>query len=113
MAEGTFTADEMLAIREQYEERIAQAEQRREELEWSLRMELARLGTGEMSPQRATDEMRRVEQTLRALLEPKEIAEADVAPAAPPAPAPSQAPVVAARPRATPPPHPRAQPKLV
>ncbi len=64
----TFSAEEMQAIRDQYEERIAVAEERREELEWRLRLELAKIRDAELSARRAADEMRRVEQTLAALV---------------------------------------------
>jgi hypothetical protein len=64
----TFNAEEMLAIREQYEERAAQAERRCEELEWRVRLELAKIRDAELSARRAADEMRRVELSLSALL---------------------------------------------
>ena len=38
-----FSAEEMQAIREQYEVRILDEEQRREQLEWHLKLALARL----------------------------------------------------------------------
>ena len=63
-----FNAEEMQAIREQYEERVEAAEARREELEWKLRMELAKIRDAELSSRRAADEMRRIELTLAALL---------------------------------------------
>lgn len=64
-----FSAEEMQAIREQYEERIATVEARREELEWKLRLELAKIRDAELHARRAADEMRRVEQSLQALLD--------------------------------------------
>lgn len=63
-----FSVEEMQAIREQYEERAVAAEQRCEELEWRVRLELAKIRDAELSARRAADEMRRVEQTLQALL---------------------------------------------
>lgn len=63
-----FDAEEMLAIREQYEERIVAVEQRREELEWKLRLELAKIRDAELHARRAGDDLRRIEQTLQALL---------------------------------------------
>jgi hypothetical protein len=99
-----FSADEMLAIREQYEERIAQAEQRREELEWSLRMELARIRSGEAGTRRAVDELRRVAQTLQALLgDPAEVNEPQQAPL-------PLTPIMTAGPNAITPPPPPLQP---
>lgn len=64
-----FSAEEMQAIREQYEERVAVVEARREELEWKLRLELAKIRDAELHARRAADEMRRVEQSLQALLD--------------------------------------------
>ena len=64
-----FSAEEMQAIREQYEERVAVVEQRREELEWRLRLEVAKIRDAELHARRAADEMRRVEQSLQALLD--------------------------------------------
>jgi hypothetical protein len=63
-----FNAEEMQAIRDQYEERILVEQERREELEWKLRMELAKIRDAELASRRAADEMRRIEQTLQALL---------------------------------------------
>jgi hypothetical protein len=63
-----FNAEEMQAIREQYVERVEAAEGRREELEWKLRVELAKIRDAELSSRRAADEMRRIELTLQALL---------------------------------------------
>jgi hypothetical protein len=64
----SFNVEEMQAIREQYEERAALAEQRCEELEWRVRLELAKIRDAELSARRAADEMRRVELTLQGLL---------------------------------------------
>jgi hypothetical protein len=63
-----FNAEEMRAIRDQYEERILVEQQRREELEWKLRMELARIRDAELAARRAADEIRLIEQTLQGLL---------------------------------------------
>lgn len=63
-----FSSEEMQAIREQYEERIAAVEERREELEWKLRLDLAKIRDAELHARRAADEMRRVELSLEALL---------------------------------------------
>ena len=73
----TFNVEEMQAIREQYEERALAAEHRCEELEWRVRLELAKIRDAELSARRAADEIRRVELTLQALLggddEPTEV----------------------------------------
>jgi hypothetical protein len=63
-----FNAEEMQAIREQYEERIAVEQERREELEWRMRMELAKIRDAELSARRAADEIRRIELTVQAML---------------------------------------------
>jgi hypothetical protein len=63
-----FNAEEMQAIREQYVERVEAAEARRDEIEWKLRVELAKIRDAELSSRRAADEMRRIEMTLAALL---------------------------------------------
>jgi hypothetical protein len=63
-----FNSEEMQAIRDQYEERILVAEERREELEWKVRMELARIRDAELSARRAADEIRQVEIKLQGLL---------------------------------------------
>ena len=68
-----FSAEEMQAIRDQYEERILVAEERREELEWKVRMELAKIRDAELSARRAADEMRRVELTLQGMLTDEDI----------------------------------------
>ena len=80
----SFNAEEMQAIREQYEERVARADERREELEWKLRMELAKIRDAESSARRSADEMQRVEQSLVRILEESEgrsAAPQDAAPA--------------------------------
>jgi hypothetical protein len=63
-----FNSEEMQAIRDQYEERICVEQERREELEWRLRMELAKIRDAELSARRAADEMRRIEATLQGML---------------------------------------------
>jgi hypothetical protein len=63
-----FNAEEMQAIRDQYEERIAVEQERREELEWRMRMELAKIRDAELSARRAADEIRRIELTVQAML---------------------------------------------
>ena len=68
-----FNAEEMQAIREQYEERILVEQERREELEWKLRMELAKIRDAELSARRAADEMRRIELTLQGLLTDEDV----------------------------------------
>lgn len=78
LAKGeTFNVEEMQAIREQYEARAVAAEQRCEELEWRVRLELAKIRDAELSARRAADEIRRVELTLTAMLggdeEPTEV----------------------------------------
>lgn len=63
-----FNSEEMQAIRDQYEERILVEQERREELEWRVRMELAKIRDAELSARRASDEMRQVELSLQGLL---------------------------------------------
>jgi hypothetical protein len=67
-----FNSEEMQAIRDQYEERIAAEQEKRDELEWKLRLELAKIRDAELSARRAADEMRRIELTLQALLTSEE-----------------------------------------
>jgi hypothetical protein len=64
-----FNAEEMQAIREQYVERVEAAEARRDELEWKLRVEVAKIRDAELNSRRAADEMRRIEATLAAMLD--------------------------------------------
>ena len=80
----SFNAEEMQAIREQYEERVARADERREELEWKLRLELAKIRDAETGARRSADEMQRVERSLVAIL-----AESEARSAAPQAAAPA------------------------
>lgn len=68
-----FNSEEMQAIRDQYEERIIVEQEKREELEWKLRMELAKIRDAELSARRAADEMRRIELTLQGLLTDEDI----------------------------------------
>jgi hypothetical protein len=86
----SFSAEEMQAIREQYEDRVAVVEERREELEWKLRLELAKIRDAELHARRAADEMRRVEQRLQAL--PDEGDDTQVRSTVPSAPLPPVAP---------------------
>src|SRR5689334_687823 len=67
-AEEFFSSEEMQAIREQYEERIALEQKRREELEWQVRMALATVRDAEAEAQRAANHMHRVYETLAGLL---------------------------------------------
>src|SRR5438309_306341 len=69
-----FTSEEMQAIREQYEERVRVADERRDDLEWQVRLALARIRDAEVGARRSADELARVYQTLAALIgesEPK------------------------------------------
>ena len=67
-ADELFNSEEMQAIRDQYEERILVEQEKREELEWKLRMELAKIRDAELSARCAADEMRRIELTLQGML---------------------------------------------
>ena len=68
-----FNSEEMQAIRDQYEERIIVEQEKREELEWKLRMELAKIRDAELSARRAADEMRQIEIKLQGLLMDEEV----------------------------------------
>jgi hypothetical protein len=68
-----FNSEEMQAIREQYEERLLVEVEKREELEWKVRMELARIRDAELSARRAADEMRQIEIKLQGLLMDEDI----------------------------------------
>lgn len=72
-----FNAEEMQAIREQYEERIASEVERREELEWQVRMALASVRDAELDARRAADQMRKIHATLQSLLGQKPAADED------------------------------------
>jgi hypothetical protein len=87
-----FSAEELDAVREQYEERIVAERERCEDLEWKLRVELARIRDAELWARRAADDMRRVEHGIMVALDQTETAPVAV-------PAPSRAlPAVAAKP---------------
>ncbi len=79
----SFNAEEMQAIREQYEERVARADERREELEWKLRLELAKIRDAELGARRSADEMQRIERSLVAILAESEARSASPQAAAP------------------------------
>jgi hypothetical protein len=64
----TFTAEEMLAMREQYAERVAELEAQREELEFRLRRALAALRDAEADSQRTTERIRGLSGELSSLL---------------------------------------------
>ena len=77
-----FNAEEMQAIREQYDEALqgARAEleserARREELEWQVRMAVAAVRDAELDARRSADQMQKVHVTLSALLIGREAAE--------------------------------------
>jgi hypothetical protein len=104
-----FDAEEMKAIRDQYQELIELERARRDELEWKLRVELARVRDAELSARRNADDMRQLESSLLSFFE--EGGDTQVRPAAPgpavPAPSPIvQGPPVTVRPSAVPPPIP-------
>jgi hypothetical protein len=90
-----FDAEEMQAIREQYEERLEAEIAKREELEWQVRMALAQVRDAELEARRAADQMHKIHATLQGLLGAKPAAQ-PVAPARP-APVLGVAPVVAAK----------------
>jgi hypothetical protein len=58
------SVEEMLAMREQYEQRIAEESQKREDLEWRLRLAIARLRDVES----ATDKLRAIQDSLKGVL---------------------------------------------
>ncbi len=72
-AADTFSGEEMDAVREQLAERATCAEQAREEIEWKVRVELARVREAEATALRAATEMRRVAVSLAALLGEEEV----------------------------------------
>jgi hypothetical protein len=88
-----FDAEEMQAIREQYEERLEAEIAKREELEWQVRMALAQVRDAELEARRAADQMHKIHSTLQSLLGQKKAEPV----AAPPRPAPvlGVAPVIA------------------
>src|SRR6476620_5986903 len=55
-----FDAEEMQAIREQYQELVEVERGRRDDLEWKLRVELARVRNAELSARRNADDMRQL-----------------------------------------------------
>ena len=59
-----FSVEEMQAIREQSEERFQEEFQKREDLEWRLRLALARLRDVES----ATDKLRAIQESLKGVL---------------------------------------------
>jgi hypothetical protein len=59
-----FNAEEMQAIREQYEERVELEAQKRDDLEWRLRLAVARLRDVES----ATDKLRAIQDSLKSVL---------------------------------------------
>ncbi len=63
-----FDCEEMQAIREQYEERLVVEQEKREELEWQVRMALASIRDAELDARRAADQMRKVHGVLQGLL---------------------------------------------
>jgi DNA repair exonuclease SbcCD ATPase subunit len=63
-----FNVEEMDAIREQLSERAEAAERAHEELEWNVRLELARVREAEQSCAHAAQEMRRAATALASLL---------------------------------------------
>jgi hypothetical protein len=93
-----FDAEEMQAIREQYEERLEAEIGKREELEWQVRMMLATVRDAELDARRAADQMRKIHATLQSMLglKPEETAAPVPAPAPRPAPVIGVAPVVSA-----------------
>jgi hypothetical protein len=59
-----FSVEEMQAIREQYEERVELEAQKRDDLEWRLRLAVARLRDVES----ATDKLRAIQDSLKSVL---------------------------------------------
>jgi hypothetical protein len=103
-----FTLDEMQAIREQFERQIAEAAERREELEFGVRMALTRLRDGLNGKGNYGESLRQAEVTLKAAAADLRalIGEPEPAAASPTAAAPSRplaTPPAPSRPLATPP----------
>jgi hypothetical protein len=92
----TFDAEEMQAIREQYQERLEAETAKREELEWQVRMLLAQVRDAELDARRAADQMHKVHAQLQSLLGQKPEAPAVIAPQRP-APVLGVAPVIPAK----------------
>ena len=59
-----FSIEEMQAMREQYEARLSTESEKREDLEWRLRLALARLSDVES----ATDKLRAIQDSLKSVL---------------------------------------------
>jgi hypothetical protein len=64
-----FDSEEMQAMREQYLELVEAERGRREELEFRMRMELARIRDIELGARRAAEDLRRFESSMLAILE--------------------------------------------
>jgi hypothetical protein len=60
----SFTAEEMQAIREQFVQRLEEESKKREDLEWRLRLAIARL----RDVASATDKLRAIQDSLRGVL---------------------------------------------
>jgi hypothetical protein len=73
-----FTQAEVNAIREQQEARLRAVERVREEIEWQVRLELARVIQAEEGARLLAADMRRLLTTLKALLAPLDQALAPV-----------------------------------
>lgn len=56
----TITVEELEAMRDEFDERARRAEAERDELEWSVRMELAHLREAELGARRSADDMRAI-----------------------------------------------------
>ncbi len=65
---AAFSVEEMDAIREQLADRVVAAEAAREQLEWNLRLELARVREAEGCCLRAANEMHRAASSIANLL---------------------------------------------
>jgi hypothetical protein len=76
-----FTADEVEAIREEQERRVRDALNAREELEWQLRFELARVREAEGSPIKLGQAVKQLLTSLEALVS---TGETSIAPFPPP-----------------------------
>jgi hypothetical protein len=67
-----FTPEEMSAIREQHEARLAEAERAREELEWQVRLELARVREAAENARKLSRDISTVLSRLSSLLEERD-----------------------------------------
>jgi hypothetical protein len=63
-----FTAEEMDIIREQQERRVEKAERAREEMEWQIRLELARAREAEHTARRLHQEVQKVLKALQTVI---------------------------------------------